>query len=83
MKFWISKYAFTQGIIEVEAEYCGKETDMIKVLDDKYKGYYQGECINWHRTEDDALKRAEVLRIRKIEYLKKQLEKLEGLNFNK
>jgi hypothetical protein len=83
MKIWLSKYALTQGIIEVEAEYCGEKTNMIRVIDDGYKGCYQGEGINWHRTKEDALKRAEEMKIRKINFHRKQIEKLEGLDFNK
>lgn len=82
MKFWLSKYALTKGIIEVDAEYCDEKTDMIKVLDDSYKGYYQGKGINWHTTKEDAIERAEILRTRKIEYHKKQIEKLEEMNFS-
>lgn len=72
-KVWITKYALTSGIIEKEAEIKGGIA-IVSTLET----YYGKE---WHRTEEDAKKRAEEMRLKKIESLKKQIERLEKIQF--
>lgn len=76
MKVWITKYALTQGIIETEAERSKNHEDMI---DTGKFGYYHGS--DWHTTEEDAIKKAEEMKIRKIISLEKQINKIKELKF--
>lgn len=81
MKVWITKYLFSQGILEREAEEeNGNFTGMITVHGPRPE-YYHCEGRDWHRTKGSAVRRAnEMVRI-KIATLKKQLEILENLKF--
>lgn len=82
MKVWITKYALTQGIIKSEAEDCGDR--MIRVKNENgYFEYYHGEGKEWHKTEESAIEKAEQMRQKKIESLKKQIQKLEKMKFSK
>lgn len=79
MKYWISKYALTRGIFEIE----GIHDDFGNSL--QYKDntgwlgfYYKGE---YHETEAAARSAAEEMRTKKIASLRKQIEKLERMEF--
>jgi len=63
MKTYITKYALTKGILEMEGEIC------------------EGLCNDWHRTIEAARSRAGAMRSKKIQSLKKQIAKLEGMRF--
>lgn len=75
MKAYITKYALFDGISEIDA-------------DEKYRRIYVprwAEHIldgDWHRTLEAAQTRAEEMRQAKIASLKKQIAKLEKMNFN-
>lgn len=81
MKVWITKYALTQGIIEKKARECGEGFDGMVKTEEKYPAYFHGEGKEWHRTKESAIKRAEEMRQKKIESLKKQIKKLEVMTF--
>jgi len=81
MKVYITKYALTQGIYETEAEECGAEFKGMIRTGKEYSSYYHGEGKDWHRTREGAIKRAEEMRERKIQSLRKQIQKLENLKF--
>ena len=79
MKFYITKYALTTGIYEIEATVC---TDINPKMISRTDGFK--ECYHkpdWHETQAAARKRAETMRIRKIMNLDWQIKKLEQLNF--
>lgn len=79
MIVYITKYALTQGIFERTAEVCEDiNTRMISVIGN-LKEYYHKPY--WHETLEDAKKHAESMRLKKIESLKKQIRKLEGMGF--
>ena len=50
------------------------------MISSKKYGYYHGN--DWHKKKEDAVLRAEVMRIKKIESLKKQIEKLNKMKFS-
>jgi len=57
---------------------------MIRVLPEgkwSLATYFHWEGKEWHRTEKEALCRAQEMRDRKIRSLKKQIEKLEKMSF--
>ena len=78
-KVWISKYALTQGIYEMEIDHMSE--DGRAVYGKAWTEAYHGEGREWHRTKEDAVKRAEEMRIRKIKSLEKQIEKIKSLKF--
>ena len=84
MIFYITKYATTRGIIE---------TDTDKLMDYKvtdgtmlYAHYRDGTILflnggEWYTSQSIAVVDAEQRRMKKIESLKKQIEKLEKIEF--
>lgn len=75
---YITKYALTAGVREAILQ----EDDtpgMVRQVGAGYHVYYHGK--DWHRTREDAIKRAEEMREAKIKSLRKSLAKLEALNF--
>jgi hypothetical protein len=77
MNIWNSKHALTKGLIFEEAELVGYS--MVRLA----SGYYlHGEGKEWHRTRARAVARAETMRARKIESLKKQIKRLEEIKFD-
>ena len=56
MKVYITKYALTSGIIEADAEIL--TGDMILINGD-WNRCFHGEGKDWHRTFEEAYKKAE------------------------
>jgi len=83
-KYWISKYALTQGIFEIEAEkregYEGAENYIKHKLNGMMVSYAI-EGKEWHKTKEEAIIRANELRIKKVASMKKQIAKLEKMEF--
>ena len=79
MKVWITKYALTSGIKEIECEDC--ENGAVKEIENPLPTFYHGEGKEWHRTKESAIQKAEEMRQKKIASLKKQIEKLEEMRF--
>lgn len=80
MKVWITKYALTDGIICVE----GKEMfGGIWTKDENVclGGNHFFERTEYHETKESAIEKAEEMRQKKIESLKKQIKKLEEMRF--
>lgn len=77
---YITKHALTVGIKPICVELCSDiSPDMVCEVDDVWHSHFHGN--DWHRTRDEAVARAEQMRVAKIESLKKQLAKLEKLRF--
>ncbi len=80
-KAWISKYALTTGIFEVEVEDCFSiDPNMVAARTPDYptQNFHKGD---WHRTRDEAAAKAEQIRTKKIASLQSQIKKLEGMKF--
>lgn len=78
MRIWVTKYALTAGIQEVEADTV--EESMAGYKDSSgWRLWVHGK--DWHRTRDSAVERAEEMRVAKIASLKKSIAKLEKLSF--
>lgn len=76
MKVWITAYALTKGIIEVEGEAYGDGTFFRSA---KYESsFYKPD---WHETRESAIARAREMQAKKIASLQKQIKKIEGLKF--
>jgi hypothetical protein len=81
-KVFITKYALTNGIEEVEMDVSLNDGNFKKKCYGKYNGFSQGFYNDdFHLTKEEALKDAEERRKKKIESLKKQITKLERLSF--
>lgn len=81
-KIFITKYALTKGILEKEVE--------IRDYGYGYEiAYAKGEFSSYSlgkeafRTREQAMERAEKMRLKKIASLKKQIEALEKMKFKK
>lgn len=86
IKVFLTKRALTEGIKEVEARVYDISKDVAEVSNTIYGGlawkeYYHGEGKDWHRTLESAKARAEIMRTKKIDTLKKQIDKLEKMKF--
>lgn len=81
MKVWITKYALTSGIEEMEAEYNPQFPQTVSRTGGSTWDYFHSEGKNWHRTKEGAIARAEAMRFKKIASLNKSLRKLEKLKF--
>ena len=69
MKVWITKYALTDGIIKADGEPYGLEWVYASWDNgDKCNDFEQGE---WFDTKERAIQKAEEMRQKKIESLKK------------
>ena len=85
MKVWITKYALTRGIEEITSD------DVSRMLIEKNGDLvmYGKSCMlpvryntdNYSLDKESAIKKAEEMRKKKIESLKKQIEKLERIRF--
>lgn len=82
MKVFVTKYALTQGIKEVEVEDCGN--GMVRTpgfLSNGGGRCFHGEGREWHRTKEAAVERAEKMRVDKIKSLQKSIKKIQDLKW--
>lgn len=81
MKVWITKYALTEGIYETKAEDCFDiSPTMISAKEDGWIKCFHGN--EWHRTREGAVSHANEMKTKRIASLKRQLAKVEALEFN-
>lgn len=78
MKVWVTKYALTNGIEEVEVNV---NENLASVVGARFPTYYHGEGKEWHRTREQAVKRAEDMRAARLKSLSKQVKRIEALTF--
>lgn len=74
---WVSKYALTQGLTEIE----GEITDGGYFFCQPFSACF-GMCIhqsNYHDTVEEAAAKARQMRDKKIASLRAQIKKLEGM----
>lgn len=77
-KAWITKYALTKGIQEVEAKVCDGSDTMVRYGRHEYA---HGEGLEWHRSLESAQKRANLMRQNKIASMEKSIAKLRAKVF--
>jgi hypothetical protein len=76
MKIFVTKYALTKGILELECEIInGKLAKTIET----YPQYFKES--EWFYNEEFAIKRSNKMKINKIASLERQLEKLKRMTF--
>lgn len=75
---WISKYALTDGILEMEA--CNTISErMIVDAENRLHSFHKPY---WHLTREEAVQHAKVMRIKKLQSLEKQVKKISALKFD-
>ena len=74
---WVTKYALTLGIKKVDGRINHKISSGMLCYGDRETAHGN----DWHRTEAEAVARAEQMRLKKIESLEKQVAKLKKLSF--
>lgn len=80
MRVWITKYALTDGIIESNANpvLCGSVCISDTISPVLCRVLNEGE---WHSDKKQAIDKAEEMRQKEIDSLKKQIKKLEEMRF--
>lgn len=76
---FITKYALTEGIEEIEARILSSSPSSIESICARFNTYYHH--AEWHRTREEAVAQAEKMRVKKIASLKAKIAKLEGTVF--
>lgn len=83
MIVWITKYALTQGILEMDVRQA--DTEIVVISAGFRDGcfwaaqyFHRGE---WFKTKEDAIVKAEDMRQRKLRSLQKQITKLQKMQF--
>lgn len=75
----------TKGIYEAEVyENClsaDPSGNMISIREKGYVSCFHGNGNEWHTTKESAINKAEEMRQKKIDSLKKQIQKLEKMKF--
>lgn len=83
IKTWITKYALTNGIQEVnDAELFKHSPSSVSVPSLGIFATFHGEGREWHRTRESAVEHANKMRAKKICALQKQITKLGKMEFN-
>lgn len=85
MKFWITRYALSGGIQEIdelELAACDSKRSYASGLDSDGQRHFHLIGTDAHYTKEDAIKRAESMRLKKIASVKKTLAKLEAMRFS-
>lgn len=78
MKVWITQYALTSGIFEVDAEV---KDGWIVYRRPKSNAPELARGDEWQPTYEKAMKRARAMRVKKLASLKKQIKRIEALKF--
>jgi hypothetical protein len=83
MKIWNTKYCLTDGITEHEVNKCTSR-GMVEISKDSqaFATYLHGEGKEWHRTEKEAIERANEVKIKKLKSLDKQVKKISAIFFD-
>lgn len=81
MKVWITRYALTSGIFEVEATLSDRSPSMVtyRRSPDSLLEFAHGN--DWHVMRETAVARAEEMKIAKLQSLEKQIRKVSKITF--
>jgi hypothetical protein len=79
MKAYITKYALSKGILELEGSNRIGNEDTFEAKTGQWMNSYHGG--EWWATRDAAVERADEMRVARIASLKKQIKKLEAMRF--
>lgn len=84
MKVWITKYALDSGIVEANISISELRKDCLYKSIRLPYGTFDGmvDRNDIHESKESAIVKAEEMRQKKIESLKKQIKKLDGMKFD-
>ena len=82
MKVWITKYALTIGIEEIEVEQNERIPSLVTERREDWPRSFHGEGRDWHRTPEAAVERAEKMRKAKLASIDKQRKRVADLKFH-
>jgi hypothetical protein len=77
---WVSKYALSKGILHMKAERSRRFPSLVVNPENRLQTFHE-EGREWHLSEADAQTRADAMRQAKIVSLRKQIARLERLDF--
>lgn len=77
MKAYITRYALTKGILEIEAEFVSQTA--IVEINALWTVYYHKP--DWYLTREEAVAQAQEMRDKKIQSLEKSITKLKKRTF--
>ncbi len=80
-RVWVVSRALTVGPYQVDGEVSGAM--LVVKHPGKHPEYFHGDGREWCSTKEGAIARCEVLRDNKIANIKKQMAKLENIDFQK
>lgn len=87
-KYWVTKYALTKGIKVLTDQVPKGVAEYVRKVEEEYlyakseHGYLQlYNKSEWFLSEEEAVRRAEELRLKKLASLEKQIQKLKKLKF--
>lgn len=83
MKAYVTKYALTTGVMEVDGEVDPTISATMLAVQGKGGGYAYYHRDEWHETLEAAMAWAEHTRVKRIESLKKSIAKLEKLTIKR
>lgn len=80
MKVWVTKYALTQGLFEMNAEIINRGTHHVYA---KGKGPTGGNIFTreWTKTREEAVEKAEKMKKARITSLKRSIANLQTKTF--
>lgn len=87
MKIWSTVFCLTEGITCHDAEEpSDSQPDMVKVPRNSsesydYDYYLVGEGVDWHKSLEAAVARAEELRAKKLRLLDAQIKRISAIKF--
>lgn len=81
MKIWITRFALTDGIVDLEVAGETEEAFVTKGRLYPKCWYKDMEGIDWCRTREAAVACAEEMRKKRIEQLERQLKKYKNMKF--
>jgi len=84
LKIWSTKNCLTEGITEhgVGTPKDGNDMIVLPKTESKQAVYLFKEGNDWHRTREEAVERALLLRKRAIEALRRKITRYEALYFS-
>lgn len=81
---FITKYALSRGIVEAELVSSNNRLVVVKWSSGlNGTAMFHGKGKEWHETRSEAVMRAYAMRDAKVVSLRKQIDKLNNMNFGK
>ena len=80
MKVWVTKFALTKGILELEVDQSESYPNIVTTRE-VWKRNFHGKGVDWHLSEEEAKIKAEDMRLSKVKSLQKSLAKFEKMRF--